>query len=431
MDERLFQFIWARMGMGTGPFQLSDGNIVEILQPGFRQTGSGPDFFNTKLRSGGLVHVGNVELHIDGQDWYRHGHHKDPTYENVILHVVLKNPVETLTVFERRVPVLDAGPYIPQNMVRLFEGMMSRDTGIPCGGLWDSQCVEIMKLMVPELLIQRLNAKTDELQALYVQAHSDWHQVMLIWLCRYLGGPANAIPFEWLSRQLSWSRLMRLRGDLERIEAMLFGLSGFLEGKAEDAYHEALIREFRHLRRSYPVDVQPLQSSIWQFGGVRPGAYPGLRLAVLALLINRFPDLWDLMSSWRNWKTLYEALQQPLGAYWREHAHFGKKFKGFRSGRIPGSLAVHLVVNVAVPLKYAFGKLRGNEKMMHEAAEALSDIPAMPEQVSRFWKKLGWEYKNASEAQAAIHLFKYFCSKKKCLSCEAGRYMLEKNVHPV
>ena len=39
-----------------------DGLRVDVLDPGLPNTGSGPDFFNAKMRIGDRMWAGNVEL---------------------------------------------------------------------------------------------------------------------------------------------------------------------------------------------------------------------------------------------------------------------------------------------------------------------------------------------------------------------------------
>ena len=64
------------------------GERIDIIDPGLINTGSGPDFFNAKIRIGERMWAGNVEIHVRASDWRRHGHSTDRAYDSVILHVV-------------------------------------------------------------------------------------------------------------------------------------------------------------------------------------------------------------------------------------------------------------------------------------------------------------------------------------------------------
>ena len=61
-----------------------DGRRVSVIDPGQPNSGSGPDFFNAKVRIDGELWAGNVEIHVRASDWYRHGHHTDPAYNSVM-----------------------------------------------------------------------------------------------------------------------------------------------------------------------------------------------------------------------------------------------------------------------------------------------------------------------------------------------------------
>jgi hypothetical protein len=49
---------------------------------------------------------GLVEVHLKSSDWYRHNHHLDPNYENVILHVVWERDVEVAYPNGKNIPTL-------------------------------------------------------------------------------------------------------------------------------------------------------------------------------------------------------------------------------------------------------------------------------------------------------------------------------------
>ena len=89
MLEIHLQQLWSDKRLPFHAFHLTNGSPVEICQPGtWNKVGSGPDFQLAKIRFEGLTWFGSVEFHVKSSDWYKHQHHTDQAYENVILHVV-------------------------------------------------------------------------------------------------------------------------------------------------------------------------------------------------------------------------------------------------------------------------------------------------------------------------------------------------------
>ncbi len=64
-----------------------EGQYVEIVSPGKRCVGTGPDFTGCVLMIDGEIWTGDVEIHLDESDWYRHGHQDHSAYENLLLHL--------------------------------------------------------------------------------------------------------------------------------------------------------------------------------------------------------------------------------------------------------------------------------------------------------------------------------------------------------
>uniref|UniRef100_UPI0040274DBD DUF2851 family protein n=1 Tax=Alloprevotella sp. TaxID=1872471 RepID=UPI0040274DBD len=87
--EYLVHYVWQHRIYGTAPLLTQNGENIEVIDPGVHNLlNSGPDFFNAKVKIGGVLWAGNVEVHTRSSDWYRHHHETDAAYNNVILHVV-------------------------------------------------------------------------------------------------------------------------------------------------------------------------------------------------------------------------------------------------------------------------------------------------------------------------------------------------------
>ena len=89
-SEKAFSDLWER-ALELRPNVVGrDGMAYEVLFPGVRNQGAGPDFKGAVLRRDGHTVGGDVELHLDSSGWRAHGHHGDPNYRGVVLQVVLK-----------------------------------------------------------------------------------------------------------------------------------------------------------------------------------------------------------------------------------------------------------------------------------------------------------------------------------------------------
>ncbi len=72
-----------------------EGHRLRIVSPGWWNKLPGPDFLNAQVAFNGKICTGDIEIHADAADWHAHGHHGNPAYDNVILHVVQTAPPKT------------------------------------------------------------------------------------------------------------------------------------------------------------------------------------------------------------------------------------------------------------------------------------------------------------------------------------------------
>ena len=128
--EQLLHYCWKhRMWPATG-LNTTDGRPVEVLDPGLHNHNAGPDFFNAKVKIGGTLWVGNVEIHDRASHWYQHGHDHDSNYDNVVLHVVGDADRDVQTSQGLYVPqtCLTVPPAVQEN----YEELLRTDSYPPC-----------------------------------------------------------------------------------------------------------------------------------------------------------------------------------------------------------------------------------------------------------------------------------------------------------
>ena len=65
-----------------------DGRPIKIVERGRLNLDNGPDILDALIDIDGIRCRGDIEIHLRWEDWFRHGHHEDRRYRQVILHLV-------------------------------------------------------------------------------------------------------------------------------------------------------------------------------------------------------------------------------------------------------------------------------------------------------------------------------------------------------
>ena len=107
IKEDFLQFLWNNKRINLRKLLTSEGTPFQILDFGYLNEDSGPDFFNAKIILDKFTWVGNIEIHVLSSDWIKHGHQNDSAYDNVILHVVLEEDVIIYPGKETEYPALN------------------------------------------------------------------------------------------------------------------------------------------------------------------------------------------------------------------------------------------------------------------------------------------------------------------------------------
>ncbi|MCI0791129.1 MAG: DUF2851 family protein, partial [Chloroflexi bacterium] len=75
-SERALATLWERAASLPDGLTTQDGRRYWVNYPGRPNPRAGPDFLDARLRTESWqTVVGDVELHLNAPDWYRHGHH--------------------------------------------------------------------------------------------------------------------------------------------------------------------------------------------------------------------------------------------------------------------------------------------------------------------------------------------------------------------
>jgi len=231
LDEELFQHIWQFRLFTQSGLTTQEGESLQIDHPGQLNRNAGPDFNNARIRIGTTLWIGNVELHLKTSEWFRHGHHHNLQYRNVILHVVFEHDMKDVRT--NGIPILELQYGIPKLLLQRYEGLRHSAAFVPCAGSVAEAPPLIWTSWKDRLQVERMEQKADVLKNWLMQTRNDWEEVFYQAIARGLGGPVNGENFLRLARSLPFKLLRRHQHNLLQLEALLFGQAGMLEEEEE------------------------------------------------------------------------------------------------------------------------------------------------------------------------------------------------------
>ncbi len=403
-----------------------------MLDPGLHNRNSGPDFFNAKVKIGGTLWVGNVEIHDKSGDWYVHGHERDVHYNNVVLHVV--------GVADRDVKTQE-GNFVPQMVLKVPESvhdnyaeLLRTDAYPPCYKI----IPELTRLMIhawlAALQTERLEQKTVAIAERVRQANGSWEDAFFMTLARNYGFGINGDAFEEWARHIPLRAVGRHRDDLFQIEAIFMGQAGLLEPSAiperyqQDAqsedYFDKLRREYQFLAHKF--SLKPMDSNLWRFLRLRPQNFPHIRISQLANLYYERRASLSALVECKDMVSLADLLRTQVTPYWETHYTFGSE--SIRSAKHLSASSINLlIINTCIPMLFAYGRHAMKEELCDRAFDFLEQMRAEQNHIIRMWREVGLEVNTAGDSQALIQLKREYCDKRDCLRCRIGyEYLKQK-----
>lgn len=408
----------------------TQGDAIDILRPGRHNDDAGPDFSDARLRINGEEWAGNVEIHVKASDWFRHGHEKDPAYNNVILHVVASDDA-SVTMSNGRTP-LQVEVSLSDEFHTTLAQLQSSMKGVKCGAVITTVPELIIYDWLESLSVERLHFKAKRILDYLEEFDGDWEQSIFTLLARSLGFGLNGVPFEIMARNLPLRILYHHADDLFQIEALLFGQAGMLDPSLNtfDEYYQRLCTEYQFLARKY--SLRPIDKSLWKYSRTRPQNFPHRRIAILAASIynnTRFTS--DLLDAGGDYDRLLDLFAWSAGGYWSNHSSFGQPDSGTSFPSILSKASRELLmINVAAPFYMAYGKFSANPEIAEKAFTILSSLPAERNSKIRMWESLGIIPDDALHSQALLHLQSNYCDCANCLNCRIGHHLLRREALP-
>jgi hypothetical protein len=433
--EKLVQAIWQHQRLRRDRLRTEDGRSVRVLHPGFASTEGGPDFRGAVLQFDGAAPVaGDVEIDLQISGWHAHGHDVNPSFKNVLLHVVwdaapqgkplAASPAIRIALKE----VLDA----PLAELALA---LENESGLPAS--LRGQCAAPLRECSETQLAMLLQAAgrvrfQNKAGALRARARdAGWEQALWEQLFRALGFKQNVWPMQNLAESMPrWQRGAATAFDYQ---ARLFGVSGLLPAELTRAQKSA----DTFLRRAWDVWWRDrdaladcaLPRTVWKFHGLRPANHPQRRLALAAHWLAG-GTLVDRLEGWglaeipeRDWlASLLRILQVESDEFWSWHWTFQSARLTRPQPMLGEGRVTDLAVNVVLPWLWVRAREGGNEKLQGEMERRFFGWPAAEDnsllKLARqrlLGAAAGARIKGAAQQQGMLQIIRDFCEHANAL----------------
>jgi len=401
-----------------------EGEQLKTIYPGRVNGDNGPDFRDAVIITDESSLVkGDVEIHVKSSDWYSHGHHRDPEYNRVILHVVAQHDSSSATLMQngQTVPVL----CLPHNLQHK--------------AYYRLPCFQIGKRSDKQTLRGLLNIAGEERfrqKAESFQVELQWEEAKeVLWknVMRALGYSKNTKPFEELACRVPLNFLEEMESGESLLlkQAWLLGVAGLLPSQRTEG-ESPEEREARELEQTWQAvgrGAQIMSQNDWHLTHIYPNNSPVRRIIAQSHSLQRYHRdglLQGMLQLVRETPLVagHHRLENGLivlsEGYWQDHHDFGLKTR--KSALLGHSKAGEIIVNVILPFAFAWGEVANEPELKERAISFYNHYPKLAEnEVTRHMaSQLCLEDNAALSAcrqQGLIHIFSNYCREGKCCEC--------------
>ncbi len=411
--EDFLHFVWQnRLYQKLIPKRSLTGQEIEVLDTGVLNRDAGADFFNAKIRIGGLIWVGAVEIHRTSRQWYEHKHDEDPNYENVILHIVEKDNQAIRLKNGEELPCCEMliADELRLDIKRFFE----TKAPLPCSKALERR---LDKFNLEEFLLkfqsERFEQKLEQVRSLWQASQGDWGKTLYLLLMRYFGLGINNDVMEYLARSLDLRLLLRHKA-VEQ-EALLLGQAGLIPLLRDKA--EALKLEEIYAYLSHKYQLEALPPALFRRLRTRPQNFPHERIKQFVKLLNTLSFGADTFEACSSLDELRSLLRYGK-------ARLTKEERKERKALISKQVADLLIINAIAPYM-AFSRQELKREVGEREGFALwQKLSAENNKITRLFAEYKFPLRTATDSQALIYLYQAYCEKKKCFFCPFGREVL-------
>ncbi|MBN8586264.1 MAG: DUF2851 family protein [Ignavibacteria bacterium] len=434
------------------------GDDVEVIDLGKRNYDAGPDYKDAKVKIGGKLYAGDIEIHRDYKNWAEHSHPKDRRYNSVILHIVMWDSEERTPPklrIKRSLPTVILSHHLTASIHDIWQDIISNPSPkfrLPCNDQSYKADPDVITSWLEKLAYERLSLRAGRIKnriielsgksAVIPKSKAVWEQALYEFIFEALGFTKNKEQMMKLASNLPLKLFDKHSNkNVTAIQAMLFGAGGLLfDVRVKEGYIDEIKNVWRELEPKLKVPL--MERSMWNFFGQRPQNFPTIRLAYGSQIVYKllYKDMFrSIINIFNNpgfsvknaYPQLQDLLHPGIDDYWKSHYDLGKRSAGEKV--LAGKQRIgDMIINVILPtaLLYAdeFNKplIKENALNIYTRHRVKTDNNITRILSSQLLGDKDIRLNSPSMEQGAIQLYNFYCTRENCGKCEIGKQVFEK-----
>ena len=442
VSERQIIKTWQHQLLDGTKLTTEGGEPIKIIYPGRINDDRGADFRDAVIATNGELIKGDIEVHVKSSGWRAHRHHKDPAYNQVILHVVMWDNTKAITNLQngRSVPILAIHKYISPISQSLDLAYPTATMTTPCREATEHLSIGTMARFLDTAGEERFLAKASQFQADLAQMEAS--QCLYQGIMGALGYSKNKLPFLELARRLPLQLLESMAQSkiseaecLTQEQALLLGTAGLLPSQRQGWCQENRLEDrwINQWEKLWASCHQPkaMSEDDWHLFKVRPNNFPTCRIAAMSHLVFRyrergiFEEVVNMVKEVplnRGYHQLEEGLMVTTNGYWASHFDFGLGGRINNTTLLGSRRAADIVVTIILPFTFAWGKTTCHTELASKALNLYCSYPKLAvNTIERHMSKQlglnGQLVNSAQRQQGLIHIYNTLCTQGRCNCC--------------
>ena len=248
------------------------------------------------------------------------------------------------------------------------------------------------------------------LKLIFSKNNYHWEETFWWLLARNFGMKVNADAFEAIARSIPVNILAKHKNQIHQLEALLLGQAGLLGRKIFKKIIQSYYkRNINSCKRKIQTETGHYLTLL--FLRMRPGNFPTIRLAQLAMLVHESSHLFSKIKEAASVREVKKWFDVTANDYWHYHYRFDET-SSFKKKKLGDAMIDNIIINTVCPVLFAYGNYHDENKYKDKALQWLEETAAESNSITKGFQKLDIENKNAFDSQALIELKNEYCNKK-------------------